>query len=896
MNTAFRDSLFPASVLLLSGLASTALSATIRVPEDYTVVEEAVAAASDGDTVLVADGTYVVSGQIEVRKPITLKSVNGSASTVLTVNFTPPAKPSASEVYRCILIDDPGAVVDGFTFSGGYLYDGGSSSDPLARFGSGVYLNAGSLLNSRITNCTLGKAKVGGALAMMGTSAFASNCLVTANTTLSGAYGYEVHGVGVYAVAGEIVDSEISDNTYLGNTYPRGAGVHVADSGDNSVSFKMRRCRILRNTCPTAQYVGYWGTPGGLYCVGRNPLYENLLIADNSTAGNGGGVWLGFSNYTPKQFVNCTIAGNTAAYGGGIDDYTGYGRFYNCIIQGNTVTGGDTTEWKPESRGKSRFYNSLSPVDYVTKANCSGCIQGTATFKAGGYELAAGSLGYNQGAVGTFAWLESALDLNGNPRIWEGDGEGIIDIGCYEYSAAGLDVSIASESADPYVMRGNSLSFTGNVLPAGTDYTCSWTVDGQSAGTGSSLEYQFNALGIHIVGLTVTAGGADYEAEPLSVSVYPETLYVVNPQGNQTHIPESPCATPEAAATSIADAVEAAGSGSRIYVGEGEYLVDSEILVEKGVAILASADRSRTLVRRSAGKTRLLNLNHPDAVVSGITFKDGFHDVSGYYGGGVLIRGNGGTLTNCTVTSCTLSSVQQHYGAGVYMQNGLLVDCDITDNTNSVNDASYRHGYGGGVYISAGEMRNCRVMRNAMLVNTERGNHMQPGGAIYAEGGVITGCLIADNACYGDGGGIYFNNYAAVSNCTFAGNSAYRGAGIAAGSVFAVCNTAIAENSSQDGGQLSLNTLSPDVTYSFGPAGDLPAGAGNVFGTDAGFLDAARSKYRPRQGSPLVRRAVYADWMATAKDLDGRPRASAARKVDIGCYQTGNAGLSVFIK
>ena len=61
---------------------STGLGKTIRVPADQPTIQAAVAIANSGDTILLADGVHLAHG-ISLAKPVTIRSVNGSAATVV---------------------------------------------------------------------------------------------------------------------------------------------------------------------------------------------------------------------------------------------------------------------------------------------------------------------------------------------------------------------------------------------------------------------------------------------------------------------------------------------------------------------------------------------------------------------------------------------------------------------------------------------------------------------------------------------------------------------------------------------------------------------------------------------------------------------------------------------
>ena len=62
------------------GVACQAGAATIRVPQDQPTITAGIAAAQEGDTVLVSNGTYQ-EHNITITNAITVTSLNGSAVT-----------------------------------------------------------------------------------------------------------------------------------------------------------------------------------------------------------------------------------------------------------------------------------------------------------------------------------------------------------------------------------------------------------------------------------------------------------------------------------------------------------------------------------------------------------------------------------------------------------------------------------------------------------------------------------------------------------------------------------------------------------------------------------------------------------------------------------------------
>ena len=165
-------------------------------------------------------------------------------------------------------------------------------------------------------------------------------------------------------------------------------------------------------------------------------LVRNCLVAGNETkAGEAGNMYSGFAvSVTDAGTVeNCTIADNAdicTAKLPAVGSRSFGATIRNCIVAGNTNLDGPAgVGW---TYGNTCATYTLSDVAGLTG---TGCKTGPAGFKkpaVGDYRLSGTSPALKAGLVQS--WMSSALDLDGNPRLYRGR---FVDMGCYQNQKSG---------------------------------------------------------------------------------------------------------------------------------------------------------------------------------------------------------------------------------------------------------------------------------------------------------------------------------------------------------------------------------------------------------------------------------------------------------------------------
>jgi len=270
-----------------------------------------------------------------------------------------------------------------------------------------------------------------------------SNCKISDNSLSSSSSGmwycYSYGGgIHLHNSSIKIINSEICNNNVDdGADYSYGGGLYCSNS-----------CPTIYNTT-ICNNSADWA--GGIYCGwDSNPLLKNVLIYDNHSDGlycygssphilnstissNSYGIRLysycpNTSSSTPNIYNTILWDNsNSQVYLNGEDDDP---NFYYCDIQGGLQAF--------EGPGV-QYYNG----DYLNNIDEDPLFENI-------YHLSLGSPCIDAGTPDTTGLHLPPWDLDGNVRIWDGNGDSlsIVDMGCYEFGAPLYDIDEPETNAE----------------------------------------------------------------------------------------------------------------------------------------------------------------------------------------------------------------------------------------------------------------------------------------------------------------------------------------------------------------------------------------------------------------------------------------------------------------
>lgn len=318
-------------IILLIFVAS-APAAELLVPSQYPNIQAAINDANDGDTVLVAAGTYTGTGNRDIDflgKAITVRSENGPETCIIECNYT-------GSGFLFENNEDINSVLEGFTITdcfgeigrgGGICCLGGRAGNASPSiFDCIIIANAGGIYCERsspkITGCTItnniSESFGGGGIhCEYNSNPTIADCTITSNFSCHDGGGIHCE----YNSNPTIADCTITNN--LASYYNDGGGIYCSESSPTITG-----CAITGNS---AEY------GGGIHCEDSNSTIANCIISDNKARGRMGGA--GICLLDSLCLVhNSTITGNAANFGGGIRCSDGSGiAITNSILWNNVA-------------------------------------------------------------------------------------------------------------------------------------------------------------------------------------------------------------------------------------------------------------------------------------------------------------------------------------------------------------------------------------------------------------------------------------------------------------------------------------------------------------------------------------------------------------------------------
>jgi hypothetical protein len=390
-------------VTMVASLYGTPLFATIiHVPADQPTIQAGINAASNGDAVLVAPGTYNESINFN-GKAITVKSSGGAKVTIIDGG-------QKATVVAFSTGETTTSVLSGFTVQNGYA-------------------NAG---------CC----NEGGGIAILGTSPTITNNIITKNQACYAGDGIAVGG-GSPIIKNNVIVQNF-DSAGCGGI--GGGGISIAGSST---------AQVVGNTIRSNSTSVYGG---GIALWSANAvLIKNNVIIGNSAGLNGGGISM-FNDTSSVVVVQNLITENKAPIGNGV-----YWSNSPSIVVDNTIldspqSSGGSTLWADNFVYIVKIENNIIEATggAINAVTCNYVDFPSQTFTYNDVFSVAGSAygGMCTNQTGTNGNISSAVNFVGSNSFQLKGGSPAIDVG----DNSGPDLPTKDLAGNPRIINGNHIT------------------------------------------------------------------------------------------------------------------------------------------------------------------------------------------------------------------------------------------------------------------------------------------------------------------------------------------------------------------------------------------------------------------------------------------------------
>ena len=463
------------SLLATASMAQTTIN--VGPGQTYSTIQSGIDAAANGDTILVAPGTYNENIKFN-GKAITVTSSGGATNTIIDGGSKPGVATvifaqgeTSTSILSNFTIRGGGDTIFTGTSDGGIYVTGASPTiknnvvtanychNIDVEFGTATILNneiSGVLQSSQGSGPNESYCTFGSGLHLQGTQ----NPLLPGSTVIGNTIENNLTGSGINIWAAQNV--LISNNTIRNNTSGDPGSAFTSANSGNTVLFQNL---IYNNTSTCGGAIGFMNGGGS---TGISILVANNTIVDNVTpAVSGGSECTSISQIYPAPY----------SYGSSGPD----AFFINNIISGSTPYPAVNCSWfsSPSESTQPTFqnnilYNAGGPffgshcVDVSGKYNNIVADPQFVSPSTGDYHLKFSSPAIDVGqnsviqTVLTMSGRTFSNDFDGNLRIQNATGNGcIIDLGAYEYrgiqSCSTIETLFASPNPSTY---GQTVTFT----------------------------------------------------------------------------------------------------------------------------------------------------------------------------------------------------------------------------------------------------------------------------------------------------------------------------------------------------------------------------------------------------------------------------------------------------